>query len=271
MLGEILACLDGSALAEKILPLARAITDASRARLVVLRVVTSTDELASEEAYSRNLAHQYGAGMKFLISAGDPANAILAELKNNPGAIAALATHGRNAWAQAVLGSVAFHILRDADRPIIVLRPPKSDREIPTKITTLAVALDGSDWSEKIIPCAATMAKAMAARLLLLQALPLQGAMPPRPDQETLVMLESHYLHRKAAAIRQAHGIEAAWEVLHGEPADAICRYVKGMPHTMLALTTHARPSVERTVLGSVAGGCVRHAGVPILICSGHH
>ncbi len=31
-------------------------------------------------------------------------------------------------------------------------------------------------------------------------------------------------------------------------------------------MTTHARGGVERVVLGSVAGACVRRAGVPLLL-----
>jgi nucleotide-binding universal stress UspA family protein len=100
----------------------------------------------------------------------------------------------------------------------------------------------------------------------LIQVLPLQSPILPGPDQETVVLLESSYLHRKAAAIKEAHGIDADWEVLHGDPADAICRYLKGMPNTLLAMTTHARSAVERAVLGSVAGYCLRHAGVPLLL-----
>jgi nucleotide-binding universal stress UspA family protein len=79
-------------------------------------------------------------------------------------------------------------------------------------------------------------------------------------------VIESSYLHRKAAEIKSAHGVDAQWEVLHGEPADALCRYLSGMTETMLAMTTHARGGVKRVVLGSVAASCVRHAGVPLLL-----
>ena len=265
MIDEILVCLDGSPRAEKILPLARGIAGATRARLAVLRVVSSTDELTGEETYLRNLARQYGAEMKFLVS-GEPANAIIAELKRNPGAIAALTTHGHTAWAEAILGGVTFKVMRNAGRPIIVFRPPPDDQAIPKRITTLALALDGSAFAERLIPYAADMAKSMAARLLLIQALALQPTIPTDPNEETIFMMESSYLQRKAAAIKQAHNIEADWEVLHGEAADAICRYLKGMPDTMLAITTHARRGLERAILGTVAGSCVRRAGVPILI-----
>jgi nucleotide-binding universal stress UspA family protein len=84
--------------------------------------------------------------------------------------------------------------------------------------------------------------------------------------QELHDVHESSYLHRKASEIKAAHGIAAQWEVLHGDPAEAICAYLSGMPDTLLAMTTHARTALERTVLGSVAGACVRHAGVPLLL-----
>jgi len=78
--------------------------------------------------------------------------------------------------------------------------------------------------------------------------------------------LLSSYLHRKAAEIQANQGIEAQWEVLHGEPGDALCRYLKDMPETLLAMATHARAGAERFVMGSIAGFCVRHAAVPLLL-----
>src|SRR6266545_7632978 len=102
-----------------------------------------------------------------------------------------------------------------------------------------------------MIPYAVKAAQFLSARLTLIQALPIQPPILPDPDQETVVLLESSYLHRKAAMIKQAHGIDAQWEVLHGDPADAICRYLKGMPNTLLAMTTHARSGVQRAVLGA--------------------
>ena len=110
------------------------------------------------------------------------------------------------------------------------------------------------------------MANDLSARLLLVHTLPLRSTIPQGPDGETVVLLESSYLQRKAATMNEAYGIPVDWEVLHGDPADAICRYLKDMPDTLLAMTTHARAPVERALLGSVAGYCVRHSGVPLLL-----
>jgi nucleotide-binding universal stress UspA family protein len=81
-----------------------------------------------------------------------------------------------------------------------------------------------------------------------------------------MVVLESSYLHRQAAAIKRAYGIDADWEVLHGNAATAICRHVSKMPETMLAMTSHARGGLERAFVGSVTAACIRKAGVPMMI-----
>ena len=265
MFDEILVCLDGSSLAEKILPLARGIAAAKGGKLTLLRVVADLTQLTSEEKYLRDCARQYCAQLSFPVSS-NPANAIVAELASNPNAHAALTTHGRTAWAEAIVGSVAHHVLRESIRPVLLFRPLESDSEAPKRIGTVVVALDGNEFSEKMIPYAVEAATSLSANLVLIQTLPLNPTLPPLSDHERIDILESSYLHRKANEIKYSHGISPQWEVLHGEPGDAICRYVKGMPETLLAMTTHGRGGLERALLGSVAAACVRHAGVPLLL-----
>lgn len=265
MFDEILACLDGSPLAETILPLARGLAGAARARLTLVRVVVDSDEMATEESYLRDCARAYGAQMKFLIST-DPAEAIIAELERTPGAIAAMTTHGRTAWAEALIGSVALNIIQNAGRPVIVYRSQVTDQKAPNTIRTIAVALDGGEFSERIIPAAVELAKAIDANLMLIQVLPAGFSKSTAPGTPPGDILESSYLHAKAAGIEKAYGIEPSWDILHGEPGNAMCRYVNGMPETLLAMTSRAHSGVKRAVLGSTAAACVRSAGVPMLI-----
>ena len=265
MFDEILACLDGSSLSENILPLARGLTPPKGGKLTLLRVVGDNAELSSEEPYLRDCARQYSARLELVI-ASDPATAIGAELKRNPRAIAALTTHGRTAWAEAILGSVALRVLRESRRPVILYRPLAGTGATPKNVTTIITALDGSPFSEQIIPYAVKAAQSLSAKLMLIQALPLQPPVSPLGTQQRTDINESSYLHWQAADIKSAYGVVPEWEVLHGEPADAICRYVKGIPEAMLAMTTHARGGLERAVIGSVSGACVRHAGIPLLL-----
>jgi nucleotide-binding universal stress UspA family protein len=127
-------------------------------------------------------------------------------------------------------------------------------------------ALDGSQFSEKILPPAIEMAKSINSRIMLVQALPTESAQAVRDAVPIGDVLESSYLQGKAAEIKKKYEIEPSWDVLHGEAGDAICRYVNGMQDTALAMTSHARSGLERIVFGSVAATCIRHADVPILI-----
>jgi nucleotide-binding universal stress UspA family protein len=265
MTEEILVCLDGSPLAETILPLAQSIATAKRGGLSLLRVVEDAEELFAEERDLHARARGLGAQIQFVVSP-DPASAILGELEKNPRAIPAMTTHGRTAWSEAILGSVAFQVIRGAKRPVILYCPLVKGAKVPKKVSTLAIALDGNDFAEKILPSAAAMAKSLAARLLLIQALPTRPPLEAAPYHQKGDIIESSYLHAKANEVKKTYAVDVDWEVLHGDPADAICGYVKDMPETMLAITTHARRHLERAILGSVAGTCVRRAGVPILI-----
>ena len=56
MFDQILVCLDGSPLAEKILPLAQEIASGKGAKIVLLRVVGDSKELLAEESYMRQRA-----------------------------------------------------------------------------------------------------------------------------------------------------------------------------------------------------------------------
>jgi nucleotide-binding universal stress UspA family protein len=265
MFDEVIACLDGSSLAETILPLARALTAPQGGTLTLLRVVADPAELAAEEDYLRDCARQYSGQLRFIVGA-DPADAIGAELERIPQAIAALTTHGRSAWSEAIVGSVALRVIRAARRPVVLFRPLGGAGDAPKRISKIVVALDGSHFAERMIPYAVKAAQALAAQLSLVQALPA----PQRDAQLTGIQSgdihEASYLHGRAADIKKKYAMSAQWEVLHGEAAAAICDYVKGMSESMLALTTHARAGVERAMFGSVAADCVRHAGVPLLL-----
>ena len=56
------------------------------------------------------------------------------------------------------------------------------------------------------------------------------------------------------------------WDVLHGEPAKAIASYVAGRGDTILAMVTRRQSAMETAFLGSVTAGCLRQAGVPVLM-----
>ena len=169
MFEKLLVCLDGSASAEKIIPLACGISQATKGNLVFLRVVQDPAQSWAEEDRLNDCARQYGAQLRIAVSP-DPPNAIRAELAREPRAIAALTTHGRTAWTEAIMGSVALGVLREAMRPVLLFKPQlnrRRQRKLPP-LQRLWMAVH----SEKILSYAVKAARSLSARLLLLQALP---------------------------------------------------------------------------------------------------
>ena len=268
MIDEIVACLDGSAYAESILPYARGIAMSSGARLTLLGVIEAESTQSEAKRYLNVLADHLHAKGKIKRTLTNATDGILEELGQNPNCLPALTTHGRTGLLETLFGSVVLAVIRGSRRPVLVYRPQSgavaSDQV--RQIQTVIAALDGSGFSEKILAFAAGLAKQVSAGLQLLQVL--EVTTPGRQDFADLRedILESSYLQRKARETEGHWGIEADWDVLHGSPGPAICAYLKGRPDSVLAMTSHARAGLERTFFGSVSGECLRRAGVPIMI-----
>lgn len=270
MIDKILACLDGSEFAEAILPYAVGISRSLGTQLSLLRILEDGDASAAAQDYLQHMAARCGGREELKKTNVDAASAILEELRESPLSLAAMTTHGRSGMLEAILGSVAFRVVRGAGRPIVLYRP-QSPVQVPSttagiRIASVVAAVDGQDFSARILPHAAEMASALKARLELIQVLPSDGPGGEIPTELRRDVLESSYLQREAHGITRKQGLEVDWEVLHGEPAEAIIRYVKGRHDVLLAMTSHARLGLERTIFGSVAAECLRRAGVPVLI-----
>jgi nucleotide-binding universal stress UspA family protein len=112
-------------------------------------------------------------------------------------------------------------------------------------------------------PYAAEMAKWLSATLYIVQVLELGAA--ARTGAPAGDLYESNYIRAKAKEYKETYGIKTNWEVLHGEPTEAIARQVSGKPHVLLAMATHGHNPLKAAVMGSVTAGCLQKTGVPLL------
>jgi nucleotide-binding universal stress UspA family protein len=268
MYDRILIPLDGSTFAEEIIPYAVGLARSAEARITLLQAVQHDSALASAEEYVSGLAKRLGAEGEVVRAQVDPASTVVTELERQSGTLLAMTTHGRGGLLETILGSVARTVVQDAQQPVLLYRPRggvgTTDVDSKAEIATVVTPLDGSDFSERILPHAVEMARAIKATLTLVQVVSAGFATAPLAPPGDV--LESTYVHRWAGRIKAEYGIEPEWDALHGHPADAICRYVSGRSDVMLAMTSHARPRLKETAFGSVTHECVRRAGVPILV-----
>lgn len=262
MVDRIVVTLDGSPFAEAAVPYAAAVAKASGAKVEGLRVAHA-GEMFDAEAYAQETEQRLGVPVRVGPTDGLPAVAILKELRDARSTIVAMATHGRGGLVETVMGSVASQVLQEAACPLLLVRPSDGDGAEPWSLRTVVIALDGSDYSERVIEPAGELAKAAGAGVRLVQAISPEAA---REGVRSGDVVESSYVRSRAERIRESQGVEVDWDVLHGDPADAISDNVRGEEGAMLAMASHARKPLNKVLMGSVTSACLRRAGVPMLV-----
>jgi nucleotide-binding universal stress UspA family protein len=151
MFKRILVCLDGSRLAEQIMPYAAEEAICFQSKLVLLQVVQepvafspgfpgeapvpvqteimvagAKEALISAKKYLEKLARplrKKGIQVRTVAIPGGAGEAILDYANTNNISLIAIATHGRGGLRRAVFGSVADHVLRESGLPVLVIRP----------------------------------------------------------------------------------------------------------------------------------------------------
>lgn len=151
MFEKILVCLDGSKLAEQILPYAVEEALGFQGKLVLFQAVPEpvafspgipgvasipvrTDTMLEEAKEALNEARDYleeiakplrkkGIQVEVVTILGIAGEAILSYAVGNNVDLITIATHGRSGLRRGVFGSVADYVLRESGLPMLVIRP----------------------------------------------------------------------------------------------------------------------------------------------------
>lgn len=263
MYQRILVPVDGSGFSEQLITAAAKVAQASGAELALLRVIDSGDDAAAATAYVEALAAPLGAkALCVRCGAAGVATAVRDEAHRVAGTLVAMCSHGRSGAMQLMFGSVALQVLRELGEPLVVFRPQPHGATALPRIARVVLPLDGSEVSESIVPQAAALAKWLGARLVLVSVV--TTALKIDPNVASGDVQESGYVRSKARDIADRHGVAVGWEVLHGDPKQAIPSFVRSLGDAMLAMTTHGHTGLRGVIAGSVTAQCLRDAGVPV-------
>ncbi len=150
MFEKILVCLDGSKLAEQILPYAAEQALRFNSKVVLLQSYTvpssiaaagaqaapaaSTDVVQEEASRLAAEAGDYlektaaplrekGLEVTCAVLQGTAGEVIVGYAQNEAVGLVALATHGHSGLGRAIFGSVADHVLRESGLPILMIKP----------------------------------------------------------------------------------------------------------------------------------------------------
>lgn len=260
MFSKILVPLDGSARAERALPVAAHIAKSRGSTVVLLRVVSeladvggymipsvATDQSVIEReefeardylsAMSKNSALQ-GVKVETMVEFGLPAQVILDTIKTDAIDGIIIGSHGRTGLSRWVLGSVAQPIVRHSSVPVLLLRqqgPALDDdggpRESPFRIL---VPLDGSEIAEAALEPAQIMGEVFATtetyELHIARVIPFLNTSAPDKLREESRVEALNYLDRIAKrleATSSGHARITTSVILEIDVADALARMTR--------------------------------------------
>jgi nucleotide-binding universal stress UspA family protein len=298
MYTRMLIPLDGSKLAENVLPYARVFARALGLRIELLSVVDSMDFARTTHAghvrdfdplveasmregkrYLESIAQSFTeTAVTYTVEHGVADKIIIDSAASDKDTLIAMATRGRSGIHRWLMGSVAEKVLRGATNPLLLVRGDEEGKnEGEAALKSIVVPLDGSRMAESVLPPAMELAKKLSLEIVLTRAyqIPLSAAYAGAeaayiPNQDALLNLVREeagaYLEEKVNELHQ-NGVEKISHILLvGSGADEIIDLARSTPDNLIAMCTHGRSGVKRWALGSVTEKVVRHSGDPVLV-----
>lgn len=297
MIKRVLIPLDGSELAEKVVPHLVRLVAAERTEILLISALSraipafadlaipALDEVITlagseiEDSVSRveGQLRQLGFSVSRQYLLGLPSDCILQMAEEEHIDLIAMSTHGRTGVGRALLGSVADQVVRHTQKPVLLTSSKTVSRTEPS-LQTVLVPLDGTRFAESALPFAQRFAQEQGATLLLLRVIEPPNLSEPElmsgssqsleVIQESLVKIATSYLERIRRRLQLA-GVNATQQVEMGQPAFAITQTANSENVDLIVMSTHGRTGIERLVYGSVASQVIHDATCPILFLHG--
>lgn len=267
---KILVPLDGSVLAERALPAARALAERSGADLELLTVVPEaaragegvSPEQILAEPYLEAVAEEFGLVTRPIrrrVLQGDAPSVIVDFARREGFSLIAMATHGRTGFVRGLLGSVTDRVILSSPIPILVVNGGRTPAtQIGVEIDNVIVPLDGSELAESAIEHGEALAKLHAADLSFLRVENTNSSVMERS-------LALHYLEGITSTL-ETEGLEVKQHVPLGDPGDSVIAAGTDLANALVVMTTRGASGLKRKVRGSVADQVVRGTSVPTMV-----
>ncbi len=267
MFGDVLVPLDGSELSARALVPGAAVARANGSPLTVVSYTSAWNHDQLLAAVERQCS---GIDVPNLSVSVEPAGPGIVErlaelVQARPSSLVVMSTIGRGSTG-ALLGSVAEGLLERTFGPAILVGPECVTEGFEVGGTIL-VGLDGSRYSESILPVVESWAIALGYEVEIVSVLDpdeVMAATASGVGQPNIV--ETGYVHNRAREAAHVIGREVDFDVLHdSNPARALVDHAGSQRSAMIAVATHGRSGLARLVMGSVSMHVVHRAPCPVL------
>jgi nucleotide-binding universal stress UspA family protein len=294
-LQRILVPLDGSRLAEAVLPFALGVASRVGGTITLLHVIerNAPDSVHGQPHLKREEdAHAYLDGVAARCNdpsvrvethvhnpAIDDVAASIAEHAAELGAdLIAISTHGSGGVRGLLLGDIAQQTLRRSTTSLLLVRPDASGDAQPFECHEVLLAVDPAAHGDVALPVAVELARACDAKIRLVTVVPQAGGLPPRrraaaifSPASTRAVLELEredardYLERKQAELGE-QGVECSIEVRTGDPVEEVAGMLQSRSADLLVLATHGQTGLGALLAGSFGPRIMLRAKHPVLL-----
>ena len=294
MFKHILVPLDGSTLAESVLPAAASLARALKAPVTLLHVIEQdapgevhrerhlTDSTEAEAYLAGTAKKAFPSRAKVdwhvhTAAVADVARSIVDHSADEfqPDLII-LCAHGNSGMHDLFFGNIAQQVAAGSGTPVLLIKP--ADSPLPFKIKRILIPLDNESIHDKAIPTAEELAKAYGAQLDLLCVIPTLGTLTGEQAASGNLMPSTTTAYLDIAEeIAQEHfqahlddfqkaGLPATAEIARGDPAAVIAKTADKIGADLIIIGTHGRAGLDAFWNRSVAASVARKTQIPLLL-----
>jgi nucleotide-binding universal stress UspA family protein len=294
MFTHLLVPLDGSEMAESVLPAAVHLARVLGARITLLHVlehnapgeVHGQRHITTEQEGNHYLAETARRLPPALQVNGhvhpnqehNIARSIVEHAQELGVDLVLVCTHGRSNLRRWLFGSIAQQMLAQGDTPVLVIYPSDLPHGQGFQCRQILTPLDGDPDHEAGLVVATELAQACTAALHLVAVVPTRGTLSGEGTASAILLpattaalldisqqATGEYLQRQAAHAAEA-GIAVTSDVQRGEPAAAIAQAAQEVHADLIVMATHGKSHTDAFWSGSVSPRVSSKTRRPLLL-----
>ncbi len=291
---KLLIPLDGSHLAETVLPLVGHLAQACKSQVMLLHIIErgvsptihGERHLVNESealAYLEEIARQLPSGIAIekhvhTTAESDVAASIVQHSQELAADLVIMCTHGRSGLQTRLFGGIAQHVLSRGNVPVLLTTPQKPSQAGEFSCRSILVPLDGNEEHEAGLTAATHLAQVCGASLHLvgviheLHTLPAEqtasAILLPATTKELLELSRrsmAQYLSCLVQEIRQQN-ITVTANIQRGDPTEQILQTARQQQVDLIVLGTHGKTPMEAFWSGSLTPALFVQSHLPILL-----